>query len=914
MQSVNPEVIVAFLALIVSILIYVSTSSRESHARLVDNFNKLYNNTFSLRNKISQISELKYNNEFFYELERIEHDEVICNLVLDYLNEMEDFFFLVVGHRSVRRLFEKLMSLALYQRLSCLYGFIIRKRIITNNDTLFLNYERVLKEISNMKKIKSQSQDHRPFVYVGIRSSDQMYAKGYFKSDISIYTEDSVSNDFFDIRPNQNQQNIHVFPYQMARVNACIEDDPNSRFIFYNGLVAYNFPESFHKRFLYLNPHELIQSLNNKADTKRWLSLHQIPVIPYETMYGQEITVDTLKKFYANSEKCVVQSNFGGGGIGTFLVSAKDFPTLKSRLQPLKQYLVSSYIDSGVSVNTHVFISDKQTVLSPGSVQIIDLDQSQLCYRGADFIAFRYLPEECRERVRELSIKIANCLRERGYRGVAGLDFLISEEHSVFCMEINPRFQASSLILDLYLSTHQSDKLLAHSVFELNEQAFINQLRTTLCFDDEIDYSCYFYYKGDQPIKSYIEKMKQFEANGVLIHEDGLSRYAKEEKLDCNSYLFRAVFPHAICNISPDMTLWVNDNIPVRSAPQSLLDLKIALLNQGVRLADSFQNMKTGVYNSIDISFSGMPYTRESVNMNCAYQVNLSQYSPYELEPTASGTFSLKYYGAQLGMAQIEEDQFLSFSDTDRRILYLATDRLRIKLIAGCEYKNIGRGCRFCNLPVSDKRFSREEITTALKNAKKNGLQFRHILIGGGTCLSPDIWDDVIYLCQWLKNDDYYKDKELSLMSVLPPKQKLVMFRDAGLDEVAFNIEMADDNTALQLMPGKRENTKEAYYNILEAAVHLFGVGKVRSALVVGLDKEDVVIDEVRRLAEKGIIPCLSAMRALPNTFYANTIHPDNATLRRIYDKCAEQLKNLDGEIRELGPQCKACRNNMLSI
>ncbi len=762
-----------------------------------------------------------------------------------------------------------------------------------------------------MKKICSQVSNHVPKCYVGIRSSDRTWDSGYFQSDACIFS-DRTDAPKYSVRPNQNKANKYTIGQLYKQMERFLAGTPELRFVFYNGAMAYNFPTHLHQKFLYLNPQSLLQSLNDKLEMKRWLVECEVPVLPYETFLGQELSMDMLKRRFPDADKYVLQSSSGGGGIGTYVVSDNNFECVAPHLQALRQYLVSSYIETSVSVNTHVFISDKQTVLSPGSLQIVELEQDQLCYRGADYIAFRSLPAECREQVRELSLKLANHLRQRGYRGVAGLDFLVDKGQKVYCMEINPRFQASSPLLNRYLSECAKPNT-AQSIFELNEQAFSSQMVTTLCFDDIVDYSCYYYYKGDIPLSYLLAKRETLRRQNVSVQDDGFQYYEGEAKLDEDSYMFQAVFPYAICGISPDMTLWLNDNIPVRQEPKDPMALKIALLNQGIQEPRSIDSLKSGVYSSVDIAYLGVNGNIDPVPMNCVVKSNLSQFSPFSLETDEKGAY-LAYYGKPLGRIEVEKDLLAGFSGDDRRILYLATDRLRLKLVAGCEYKNLGLGCRFCNLPPSDTRFSRENMKQALAHLKESKLQFRHILIGGGTCLSPTVWDDVIWLCRYLKEDAYFQNKPISLMTVPPPVEKLEQFRDAGLAEVAFNIEIVDDIEGKRLMPGKRGQSKAAYYRVLRKAVEVFGVGAVRSALLVGIDHEDALVQEVLTLAQMGVIPCLSALRSLEGSEYEGSIHPDNAYLRRIYNRCASELEQAGGLIRQLGPKCSACRNNMLAL
>lgn len=74
----------------------------------------MYQRTFALRSELNPICQAGNTEDFYYELDRIMHSKDLQDKVLDYLTEMEDFFFLVIDHRSVFSTFEKLMSLPLY--------------------------------------------------------------------------------------------------------------------------------------------------------------------------------------------------------------------------------------------------------------------------------------------------------------------------------------------------------------------------------------------------------------------------------------------------------------------------------------------------------------------------------------------------------------------------------------------------------------------------------------------------------------------------------------------------------------------------------------------------------------------------------------------------------------------------------
>lgn len=761
-----------------------------------------------------------------------------------------------------------------------------------------------------MKKIETSTATSNNKYYVGIRESDTFYAKKYFKKTVCIFS--SIPElETFTIRHNQNINHIEIFPFYKNKMQLLSGED--AVFYFYNQQAAYNYDSAIRTKCKCINPKELLDFINNKLSVKEWFIQNKIPVISFATFMGKELLYSKLCSHFDGSSAFVIQSAHGGGGIGTFYADAYNFSEILNMVEPMQRYIVAPYI-SGISVNTHIFVAEKQTVLSPASIQIVELRQQQLCYRGGDFCAFQKMPVCVKENIKHLSLKIADMLRKKGYRGIAGIDFIIDKEEQIYCCEINPRFQASTLILDRYLQECGSDPLTAKSCFELNEMAFQGSIITTLSFDDKIDYSCYYYYSDGVPLQYFREKYKLLkQTHNAEVFEDGMEFYLDNHKVDDNSYLFRAVFPHAISKISPDMTLWINDNIPVTQKPTNNLAFKIALLNQGCRVEGDISNIKTGVYESIDICIKSSALLQKNLNINCAYGINLSQYSPYLIK-LSENTEELYYYNEKIADICVERNQLKALSEFDQKIIYISTDRLRIKIVSGCENKNFGKGCLFCNVPVSEYQFSLSQIHQTLENLKNQTTDFRHILIGGGSCLAQDSWDKIIAICNYLKSDKDYKEKPISIMTLLPPKGRLMELKNAGVEEVAFNLEIANDTLARRMMPEKRKHGKDAYYEILRESVHIFGIGNVRSALLVGLDQEQDIYNEIATLAEIGVIPCLSAFRALPKTYFENDLNPNNFYLLKVYNHASELLSSMSGNINELGPACTACRNNMLSI
>ena len=65
-------------------------------------------------------------------------------------------------------------------------------------------------------------------------------------------------------------------------------------------------------------------------------------------------------------------------------------------------------------------------------------------------------------------------------------------------------------------------------------------------------------------------------------------------------------------------------------------------------------------------------------------------------------------------------------------------------------------------------------------------------------------------------------------------------------------------------------------------------------------------------MAETGIIPSLSALRALRKASANLKIHPTNEYLIDVYYRCKEAITKFPYPVKKLGPPCERCRNNML--
>ena len=909
--------VIALIAAIISgtgvaatIVIFVISNRITNKKTFVEAFDRIYNKVFSLRKDIEKSLDI----EFHFELDEILTNKSIENKVLEHLTSIENISMLIIDKTNIyKKLFDKTASIALYKRMLCLTPYIFYKQKEQSNHQLFSNYLTLIGLIEKSKV----SNNYSLKVYSGIRCSDIEYDSLYFGNRVCLF-DTKKRQSYTNYRANQNYNRsdfTKFFATTFDYINRKYKDT-NYEIIFYNQKNVFELAPKIRNHAAYYNEESLLIALNDKILMKDIIKKANVDVPNYSIINGSQICSKNISALF-NSSKVVIQTTHGGGGIGTYLFDISDVDNNLNFFAPMGRYIVSEYIEKSISVNVHIIISKTNNTITPGSVQIVENIDNQLNYRGADFIAFRDIPISTREKIRKLSLKICNTLRNEGYRGIAGIDYIIDENNQVYCLEINPRFQSSTVIISKYLQEsnsffNNSPVTPDTSVFDINSNAFEDVVKNSVSFYDEINYSCYFYYNDAEltleNIKKRIEILKKFKPNTnsqmpkiISIHTDGLENF-DSSLINARSYLFRCIFGNKITEISNDHRLWVNNNIKLEKPPKTDLELKISLVNQGVRIVDK-TDFKKAVFSGIDFYIPS-----KDLYINAPLNVGLSNLSPYEIKKNGT-SYRLYYYNTFMCEIEIEQDYSNIFKSNSnpklKDILYISSDRIRIKPINGCDFKSNDEGCKFCELGFSKEHYSLKDIESAIIASKK--LEFKHILIGGGTDLSKESWNNLERIIKMVKK--YYPNKSISLMSIPIPAKRLSVLKEIGVSEVVFNIEIYDKKIAFDYMPGKRNYNFDLYYNTLKEAVTVFGCGNVRSAFIVGLESTDSLLEGVMKICNIGVLPCLSIYRCTNNSL--NKLNPTNEYLNDIYNRVLEITKTTGLEI---GPKCRACQNNMLVI
>jgi radical SAM superfamily enzyme YgiQ (UPF0313 family) len=236
------------------------------------------------------------------------------------------------------------------------------------------------------------------------------------------------------------------------------------------------------------------------------------------------------------------------------------------------------------------------------------------------------------------------------------------------------------------------------------------------------------------------------------------------------------------------------------------------------------------------------------------------------------------------------------------------TDRVRISPIEGC-----ANNCQFCDMSFryEYRKKSAQELVESVRVALTDPrLPARHVMISGGT---PK-----------LEDYDYQREVYQAVVSAFPdvpvdvmmtPNPSLLDARwlhELGVNALSVNLELYNKELAGRVMPKKNRVSREDYLAFVEGARGLFGEGKVRSILMVGLEPLEDTIRGVEALAQRGCDPVLSVFRPDPITPMGAQSPPTEEFLVKLYERAREVVDKYPDV--KLGPRCIPCTHNTLTL
>lgn len=235
------------------------------------------------------------------------------------------------------------------------------------------------------------------------------------------------------------------------------------------------------------------------------------------------------------------------------------------------------------------------------------------------------------------------------------------------------------------------------------------------------------------------------------------------------------------------------------------------------------------------------------------------------------------------------------------------SDRVRISPIEGCAW-----ACQFCDLPY-DFRYRRKDVERLVDSVAQAladpVLPAHHVLISGGTPRQEDFdYEREVYATVAAAFPDVHVDVMMSpAPGLLDPHQLLAM----GIHGLSINLELFSEERSRRLMHAKWKLGRRNVLDFIEHAAAVFGPGRVRSLLMVGLEDVEDTIAGVAALAVRGCDPVLSPFRPDPSTPLRGYAPPTAEVLMEVYER--------SGEIAErhgvqLGPRCSPCQHNTLTF
>jgi biotin synthase-related radical SAM superfamily protein len=142
-------------------------------------------------------------------------------------------------------------------------------------------------------------------------------------------------------------------------------------------------------------------------------------------------------------------------------------------------------------------------------------------------------------------------------------------------------------------------------------------------------------------------------------------------------------------------------------------------------------------------------------------------------------------------------------------------------------------------------------------------------------------------------------------VSVYPTPSSTRLLKDAGADEIKYNVETMDPQLFQTMCPGL---SLELILHALKDAVEVFGRNKVFSNILVGLgEDDDSIINGMEELTNMGVIPMLRAAVEHPLRSQAGIRRPDADRLLRLARKERELLDKHELRADVAQTMCAPC-------
>lgn len=321
------------------------------------------------------------------------------------------------------------------------------------------------------------------YYYIGLNANNAIENDHFFKGSITIYPTLEKGNIFFSNQYLEDTYSIQFMDCYKKFVEDTVSNilkKEQAIFFCFNQKVKKMCQEIGNIPMAESNEEDFLANINNKFKIREKYK-KEIPILRYEYIKEGITDYSYLCKLM-DADKMVLQEKTGAGGETTFFVDSED--SLRRVSNPQSEYCISNYQEN-IPLNVTTIIGANEILYLAKSIQLIKIMNQKFKYVGGDFRYIEYLQDSILKKVDEYSQIICLSLQQEGYRGVLGIDFIITTNGKVFFMELNPRFQSSSFMINLYLKQYWNC-----DIAELNYDALReNKLKDIQFNQNEIKYS-----------------------------------------------------------------------------------------------------------------------------------------------------------------------------------------------------------------------------------------------------------------------------------------------------------------------------------------------------------------------------------------------------------------------------------------
>lgn len=292
--------------------------------------------------------------------------------------------------------------------------------------------------------------------YVGFNANNSILNNIFFDGSITLYPTKEKGNIYYsDTLLSDTSSDEFLKKYKMyieKTVDNIIQQNGSCTIMCFNDKIVNLCKNLKNVKFIKNNSQNLLNFMNDKYQIRNFFK-NEIPILDYKIKAFKELNYSNLKNEFG-TDKLVIQGIKGSGGENTYFVSDND--DLLKISNKNTNYCISAYVKH-LPLNTTLIIGKDEILQFPISAQLISTKDKTFKYVGGDFIyPMEILDELLRQKIFSYSNTIAAKVRAMGYRGILGIDFMLTENKDIKFMELNPRFQSSTFILNQYLQENYS--------------------------------------------------------------------------------------------------------------------------------------------------------------------------------------------------------------------------------------------------------------------------------------------------------------------------------------------------------------------------------------------------------------------------------------------------------------------------